>query len=82
VEYSIVNLERLSVFELHSQVTREELQEKGIIKSLRKPVKVLGRGEIHHPLLVKADKFSAAAREKIEAAGGKAEEVAHAAGDS
>jgi len=82
LEYSIVNLERLTVFEPYSQVTPQELQEKGIIKSLRKPVKVLGRGEVHHPLLVKASKFSAAARKKIEAAGGKAEEVAHAAGVS
>ena len=51
----------------------------GMIKSLSKPVKILADGEINHPLMVKANKFSASARAKIEAAGGKAEEVAYAA---
>ena len=51
----------------------------GVIKSLRNPVKILADGDINHPLTVKANKFSASARAKIEAAGGKAEEVEYAA---
>jgi large subunit ribosomal protein L15 len=47
--------------------------------SLRKPIKVLSDGDLAHPLTVKAHRFSAAARAKIEAAGGTAEEVARAA---
>ena len=50
----------------------------GLVKSLRHPVKILAEGDINHPLLVKAHKFSAAAKAKIEAAGGRVEEVGHA----
>ena len=57
----------------------EGLASAGLVKSLNKPVKILAVGEINHPLTVKAHKFSAAARAKIEAAGGKAEEVEYAA---
>jgi large subunit ribosomal protein L15 len=48
----------------------------GIIKSLRQPVKILGDGEITKALTVRAHRFSAVAKEKIEAAGGIVEEVA------
>ncbi|MGD9116954.1 MAG: 50S ribosomal protein L15 [Dehalococcoidia bacterium] len=75
VEYSLVNLAKLSLFEAGSEVTPQKLVEAGVIKSLKHPVKVLAVGEIKHALTVKADKFSAAAKAKIEAAGGKAEEV-------
>jgi len=75
VEYSEVNLEQLSNFEPQSEITPEKLLQAGIIKSLRRPVKILARGEIAHPLVVKANKFSAAAKAKIEAAGGKVEEI-------
>ena len=51
----------------------------GVIKTLRYPVKILSGGDIAHPLKVKANKFSAAAKAKIEAAGGKAEEISNAA---
>ena len=47
----------------------------GLIKSLKKPVKVLSAGEIHSPLLIKANKFSQTAKRKIEAAGGTAVEI-------
>jgi len=50
-----------------------------VVKSLRYPIKILAEGDINHPLSVKANKFSTAAKAKIEAAGGKAEEVGHAA---
>jgi large subunit ribosomal protein L15 len=74
-EYSLVNIGQLSVFEPGSEVTPEKLVASGIVKSLERPIKILAAGEMAHPLVIKADKFSAAAKAKIEAAGGKAEEV-------
>ena len=79
VEYSVVNLDKLGLFEVGSEVTPERLLAAGVVKSLRYPVKILAGGDISYPLSVKADKFSAAARAKIEAAGGTVEEVGHAA---
>ena len=58
---------------------RSELLAAGLIKSLRYPIKILADGELNHPLSVKVNKFSASAKAKIEAVGGKAEEVGHAA---
>ena len=78
-EYSIVNIDKLNVFESGTEVTPEKLVTAGVIKSLRHPIKILAGGDINHPLLVKANKFSAAAKAKIEAAGGTVEEVGHAA---
>jgi large subunit ribosomal protein L15 len=77
-EYSVINLSQLNIFEPGSEVTPEKLVAAGVVKSLRRPIKVLATGEISHPLVIKANKFSAAAKAKIEAAGGKAEEVGHA----
>ncbi|MFC2070629.1 50S ribosomal protein L15 [Chloroflexota bacterium] len=77
-EYSVVNMNKLSVFESGSEVTPESLLAAGLVKSLRNPVKILADGDISHPLSVKAHKFSAAAKAKIEAAGGSAEEVRYA----
>jgi large subunit ribosomal protein L15 len=79
IEYSTVNMTELSKFESGSEVTPEALKAAGIIKNLAHPVKVLADGEIDRPLKVKANKFSASAKAKIEAAGGTIEEVAHAA---
>jgi len=79
VEYSIVNIDRLNIFEPGSEVTPEKLVAAGVIKSQRQPVKILAEGDIKHPLVVKANKFSASAKAKIEAAGGKVEEVEYAA---
>jgi large subunit ribosomal protein L15 len=78
VEYAPVNVSQLERFEAGTEVTPELLREVGIIKSLRQPVKVLGDGQISKALTVRVHKFSAAAKEKIEAAGGSVEEVAHA----
>ena len=78
-EYSIVNVDKLNIFETGSEVTPEKLVAAGVVKSLRYPIKILAEGNIKHPLVVKANKFSAAAKAKIEAAGGKAEEVEYAA---
>jgi len=77
-EYSVVNLNKLNVFESGSEVTPESLVATGLVKSLHKPVKILADGELGHPLTLKAHKVSAAARTKIEAVGGSVEEVSFA----
>jgi len=74
-EYSIVNLDSLKVFEPETEVTPESLVAAGLVKSTRKPVKILGEGNIDRALTVKVSKVSAAAKAKIEAAGGKVEVV-------
>lgn len=73
-EYQIVNVADLNTFESQTVVTPSVLQEAGKIKSLKKPVKVLGQGDISVPLTIKADKFSQTARQKIMGAGGNVEE--------
>jgi len=78
IEYSVVNINRLNMFESGSEVTPEVLASAGLVKSLRYPVKILAEGAINHPLSVRAHKFSAAAIAKIEAAGGTIERVEHA----
>lgn len=74
-EYSVVNVGQFNVFSPGTEVTPESLVEARLVKSLKQPVKVLGDGELKHPLVIRANKFSAAAKAKIEAAGGKVEEV-------
>jgi len=76
--YSVININKLNIFESGSEVTPERMVAAGVVKSLRHPIKVLAEGDINHPLVVRANKFSAAAKAKIEAAGGKVEEVEHA----
>jgi large subunit ribosomal protein L15 len=73
-EYQIVNVADLNTFESQTVVTPSVLQEAGKIKTLRKPVKILGQGDISVPLTIKADKFSQVARQKIMGAGGNVEE--------
>ena len=75
IEYNTVKIGQLGIFEPESEVTPEKLVAAGIVKSLRQPIKILADGEISHPLVVKANKFSATAKAKIEAAGGKVEEI-------
>jgi len=70
IEYSPVNLDDLNRFEAGAEVTPELLKERGVLRSVRKPVKVLASGEITKALTVRANRFSLAAKEKIEAAGG------------
>jgi large subunit ribosomal protein L15 len=78
-EYSTVNIGELNSFESGSEVTPEKMIATGIIKSLINPIKILADGDIDRPLIVKANRFSASARAKIEAAGGTVEEVERAA---
>src|SRR3990172_6390488 len=70
VEYQPVNLDDLQRFEAGTEVTPELLKEKGLVGTLRRPVKVLAGGELTKALMVHAHRFSMSAREKIEAAGG------------
>ncbi|WP_027410252.1 50S ribosomal protein L15 [Anoxybacteroides tepidamans] len=74
-EYAIVNLEALNRFEDGTEVTPELLLETGVISKLKAGVKILGNGQIEKKLTVKAHKFSSAAKEAIEAAGGKTEVI-------
>ena len=73
--YAIVNVAKLNAFEDGAIVDVNALLEKKIIRKTLDGVKVLGQGEITKKLTVKASVFSASAKEKIEAAGGKAEVV-------
>ncbi|MCH9009482.1 MAG: 50S ribosomal protein L15 [Chloroflexi bacterium] len=73
--YSVVNVDRLAVFPSESEVTPEALSDAGILRNLNNPVKILGRGELNVPLVVSAHKFSASARQQIEAAGGSVREI-------
>lgn len=70
-----INLSSLNAFEDDAVVTADTLIEKGIIKKAYDGVKVLGNGELTKKLTVQVAAFSASAKQKIEAAGGKAEEV-------
>ncbi len=71
-EYAVVNVARLG--DLEGEITPELLSEKGLVRR-GIPVKVLGEGEVAKALVVKAHRFSKSAREKIEAAGGRCEEL-------
>jgi large subunit ribosomal protein L15 len=75
VAFSPVNIGSLSTFDAGSEITPVKLFEKGLIDSLIRPVKVLADGEIKNAITVKANKFSEAAKAKIQAAGGKVEEI-------
>ena len=73
--YSLVKVETLDRFEAGEVVTPEVLAERGYIRNLNRPIKIVGGGELTKPLRVVADKFTRTAREAIEAANGTAEEV-------
>lgn len=70
-----INLSALEVFENDTVVSVETLMEQGIVKHPRDGVKILGKGELTKKLTVQANGFSASAKEKIEALGGKTEVI-------
>ena len=74
-EYAAINVDRLEIFEDGAVVTPVTLIEAGILKNVQDGVKIMGNGEITKKLTVQANKFTASAKEKIEAAGGKAEVI-------
>ena len=70
-----INVDMLETFDAGAEVTVETLIEAGIVKNPRDGVKILGNGEFTKKLTVQANAFSASAKEKIEALGGKAEVI-------
>lgn len=77
VEYTIINLAQLEArFAAGAVVDQAALAEVGLVRGKKLPIKVLADGEVTKALTVKADKFSAAAKQKLEAAGGAVEVVA------
>lgn len=74
-EYAVVNVGTLNRFDEGTEVTPELLIETGVISNAKSGIKVLSEGKIEKKLTVKANKFSAAAKEAIEAAGGQTEVI-------
>ena len=68
--YAIVNLDELNAFKAGTAVNEQLLRESNLVRGHFVGIKILGGGELKHGLKVEADKISAAAREKIEKAGG------------
>ncbi|OGT99565.1 MAG: 50S ribosomal protein L15 [Geobacteraceae bacterium GWB2_52_12] len=75
VVFSLVNISQLDIFESGDVVDAMSLVSKGLIKSTRFAVKVLGNGDITKPLKITANKFSQSAKDKIIAVGGTAVEI-------
>ncbi len=73
--YAIINVEQLDKYENGAVISLETLVNDGVIRKELDGLKVLGNGDITKKLTVRATVFSASAKEKIEAAGGKAEVV-------
>ena len=74
-EYAVVNLDTLNRFEEGTEVTPELLIETGFVKKELAGIKILASGSLEKKLTVKAHKFSSAAKEAIEAAGGQSEVI-------
>lgn len=80
VEYQVVNVRDLG--KVDGDVSPESLKAAGLVRSLRKPVKILGVGDVETKLTVGAHKFSASARAKIEAAGGTVSVIGSSSSDA
>jgi large subunit ribosomal protein L15 len=74
-EFAIVNLDALNRFEEGTEVTPELLIETGVVSNEKAGIKILAKGTLEKKLTVKAHKFSSAAKEAIEAAGGNTEVI-------
>lgn len=73
VEYKAINLDRIAEYDFGGEeITLELMAAAGLIKKPTDPVVILGEGDIETPITIQAHRFSASAKEKIEAAGGKA----------
>ncbi len=75
VHWSEVNLERLEEFKTDAEVSPESLVAAGVLRDLKHPVVLLGRGEVKVPLKVRVHRITSGARSKIEAAGGSVEVI-------
>ncbi len=73
--YSLVKLSALDDFESGDHITPELLLQRGFVRNLKQPIKILGDGEISKAVTIAAHRFSRSAREKIEAAQGTVEEL-------
>lgn len=73
VRYQVVNVSQLEVFKNGTEVDKETLKKKKLIRNVEKPVKILSQGELTKKVTVKVENVSAAAQKKIEKAGGKVE---------
>ncbi|MFZ3152155.1 MAG: 50S ribosomal protein L15 [Anaerolineaceae bacterium] len=76
VRYAEVNLDALKGFGAGAEVTPETLKEAGLLKDKKKPIKIMGRGDVNVALKIKAHKVTEGARQKIEKAGGSVETIA------
>jgi large subunit ribosomal protein L15 len=72
-EYTLININNVNRFEPETMLDMEALKNAGLVKSVKEEIKLLGNGEISHPLVIKVHKVSKSAKAKIEAAGGKVE---------
>jgi large subunit ribosomal protein L15 len=72
-QYTIINIKDLNRFAPNSNLDADTIRESGLVKRVRDGIKLLGNGEISHPVIIKFHKVSKAAQEKIEAAGGRVE---------
>ena len=71
--YALINVKDLARFDPNTNLDIEDLKNSGLVKKVGDGVKLLGDGEITHPVTIKVHKVSKTARAKIEAAGGKIE---------
>ncbi|MGH7458884.1 MAG: 50S ribosomal protein L15 [Longimicrobiaceae bacterium] len=74
LEYQVVNLHRIAPLE-EAEITPEVLRARGLVRSAKKPVKVLGGGELERKVTISAHAFSRQARETIERAGGSVQVI-------
>jgi large subunit ribosomal protein L15 len=75
-QYTLINVETLNRFENGTEITPELLKDMKVISKIEKDgIKILGEGNLEKNLIVKAQKFTASAKEKIESAGGKSEVI-------
>lgn len=72
-EYNVINIKDLAGFEANASVDAEALMKVGLIKNLKDGIKLLGEGEISHPVSIQVDRVSRSALQKIESVGGKVE---------
>jgi large subunit ribosomal protein L15 len=75
VEYNVINVGKLDEFKAGTEINPEIFAERGMLHQKKNPVAILGSGEIKKAYTVKAHRFSQTAKQKIEAAGGKAEVI-------
>jgi large subunit ribosomal protein L15 len=73
IEYNEVNLDQLAAYPADSEVTPDTLLQANLLRDKRKPVVILGRGDVEVALNVRVNRISKSARSKIEAAGGSVE---------